>query len=98
VVVQIVRFTSSLTDAEVLERYAARAAHYRALPGLLQKHYLKYDTGERGAVYIWDSLESLQAFRRSDLARGIAEVYRIEGKSDVRTAEVVKTLRPEAGR
>jgi len=96
-VVQIVRFRTALSDAEVIERYRSRAEHYRSLAGLLQKHYLKYDTGERGAVYIWDSIESLKKFRQSDLAKGIVEAYQIQDAADVRTAEVVLTLRPQPG-
>lgn len=93
-IVQIVRFNSGVSDEEVLRTYDARAPRYRALQGLIQKHYLIFPaTGERGAVYLWRSEEALKAIRESELARTIPEAYRIQGSPDVRVGEVVLTLR-----
>jgi hypothetical protein len=94
VIVQIVRFRSRLSDEQVLETYGARAPRYFSLTGLIEKYYLKFsDTGEHGAVYLWDSAESLQEFRASDLAHTIADAYQVEGAPEVRIAALVKTLR-----
>jgi len=94
-IVQIVRFKSGLPDAKVLDLYEARSPRYRALDGLVQKYYLRYpSTGEHGAVYVWESEEALQAFRRSDLGRSIGDAYQIEGEKVTENAEVVLTLRP----
>jgi heme-degrading monooxygenase HmoA len=92
-IVQTVRFRSGLSDAQVLAMYEARAPRYRALRGLVQKFYLRFvETGEHGAVYLWESEATLQAFRESDLGRTIGSAYRVEGTPDVRTADLVMTL------
>lgn len=93
--VQIVRFKSRLSDAQVLKMYEARAPRYRALQGLTQKFYLRFtETGEYGAVYLWESEAALKAFRESELGRTISTAYQIQGASEVQMAEVVMTLRP----
>jgi heme-degrading monooxygenase HmoA len=79
-IVQIVRFKSGLSDAEVLQMCETRAPKYRALKGLKQKYYLRFaPTDELGAVYLWESEGALQEFRDSELARTISDVYRIQG-------------------
>jgi heme-degrading monooxygenase HmoA len=93
-VVQIVRFRSALSDEEVLKLYGARAPRYRSVAGLVQKYYLRYpETGEHGAVYVWESQAALAAFRESDLARSIGDAYRVQGEKRVEPAEVVMVLR-----
>jgi heme-degrading monooxygenase HmoA len=95
-IVQIVHFKSALSDKEVLQRYQARAPRYRATKGLKQKYYLRFpETGEHGAVYVWESEEALKEFREGELARSIPETYQVQGASDRTTAEVVLVLRPE---
>jgi heme-degrading monooxygenase HmoA len=94
-IVQIVRFKSGLSDEEVLETYKARAPQYRDLKDLKQKYYLRYpDTGEHGAVFLWESEAALKEFHESELGRTISSAYKIQGSSDVTTAELVMTLRP----
>jgi hypothetical protein len=64
------------------------------LSGLIEKYYLRFpETGEHGAVYLWESEGALSAFRESELARTIAEAYQVQGAPVVQTAEVVMTLR-----
>jgi heme-degrading monooxygenase HmoA len=93
-IVQIVRFRSVLPEEEILRMYEARARRYRETPGLARKFYLRYpETGEHGAVYLWESEEALAEFRASDLARTIPETYRVQDAPDVQLAEVVLTLR-----
>jgi heme-degrading monooxygenase HmoA len=93
-IVQIVRFKSGLSDEQVLAMYESRAPRYRALKGLAQKYYLRFpETGEHGAVYLWESEAALQEFRESELGRTISTAYQVQGASDVRMAEVVMTLR-----
>jgi heme-degrading monooxygenase HmoA len=97
VIFQIVRFKSRLSDDQVLATYRERAPRYQALPGLIQKYYLKYaDTGEHGAIYLWESDQAMQDFRASDLARSIPDAYQVEGAPDVQTGAHVMSLRPEA--
>jgi len=95
-IAQIVRFKSGLSDEQVFRMYEARAPRYRSLRGLRQKYYLKFpETGEHGAVYLWESEAALKEFRKSELGRTISTTYRIQGASDVRLAEVLLTLHPD---
>lgn len=95
-IVQIVRYTSGLSDEQVLEQYQVRSSQNRAVKGLIQKYYLRFPTtGEHGAIYLWESEEALKEFRESELARSIPNVLQIQGTSDVETAEVVMVLRPQ---
>lgn len=91
-IIQIVRFTSELDDAEVLRRYETRVERYRSVPGLVQKYYLRYPDGDHGAVYVWQNQEALNRFRDSVLARTIAETYRVQRAAETITADVVLTL------
>ena len=93
-IVQIVRFTSDLDDAQVGATYRARAPRYREVPGLLQKYYLAFPSGEHGAVYVWDSPEAMAAFRTTDLARTIPEAYQVQGQPQVEVADVSLVLHP----
>ncbi len=93
----IVRFKSALSPDEVYAQYQTRAKRYRQVPGLIQKYYLSYAGGEHGAVYLWDSRESLDRFRGSELARTIPEAYQVTGEPDLRIAEVVMSLREGPG-
>jgi heme-degrading monooxygenase HmoA len=96
-IVQVVRFKSRLSDSQVLRTYEQRADRYRALPGLLNKYYLKFsETGEHGAVYMWESEEAMREFRSSDLARTIPDAYQVIGAPEVVVGDLVYTLRPES--
>jgi hypothetical protein len=93
-VIHIVRFRSALSDERITELFHARASQYLAIPGLLQKYYLRLRSGEYGGVYVWDSAASMERFMTSDLARSICEVYRVqESVRDI--ADVVLALRAE---
>lgn len=96
-IVQIVRFKSSLSPEAVQAMYEARAPQYRAVPGLLQKYYLKFPvTQEHGAVLFWQSEEAATQFEDSELARTIATAYQAQGEPEKSVAEVVMTLRPDS--
>jgi hypothetical protein len=85
----LVRFTSLLDDAAVESRFAERADRYRQLPGLSQKIYLRFrETGEFGALYVWESEEAMEAFGASDLAQSIPEAYSIDGMARREMADV----------
>jgi quinol monooxygenase YgiN len=76
-VIHFVRLETGLRDEEVREVMAARAPEFRRVPGLVQKLYAR-DQGAAGAycgVYVFDSHESLDAFRASDLAASIPAAY-----------------------
>ena len=68
-----VKLRTSLSEDELLRIAHERAPEFRAIPGLIQKYYVRRDgPGEFGGVYLWDSMESLAAYRESDLAKSIA--------------------------
>ena len=94
--IRLVKFKSALSDAEVLKLYDERAPQYRKLTGLLQKYYIKdRQTGEHGAVYLWDSMKSMEEFQNSELSRSIPETYRIIGTPRIEILDLVYTLRPD---
>jgi len=67
--IQIIKFESALSEDEVLEIAQDRIENFRALPGLLQKYYVKFEKPNHyGGVYIWDSQESMKSFSESALA------------------------------
>ena len=93
-IVQIIKIKSDLSEEQLLETAQVRAEKFRALPGLLQKYYLKLDQpGQYGGVYVWNSKESMQSFGRSELAAGIAQAYQIKGSPDVQICDVLFELR-----
>jgi heme-degrading monooxygenase HmoA len=95
-VIGLVRFKSALSDGEVLKLYEERAPRYRQVPGLLQKYYIKdQKTGEHGAVYVWDSMRSIEEFQNSELSRSIPQTYGIIGEPTIKILNLVYTLRPE---
>jgi len=92
-IVQIVRFKSELAEELILEMYNKRAPQYREIKGLKQKYYLRYsETGEYGAVYMWENESSINAFRESDLGKTISAMYKIQGNPEVLKADLVMTL------
>ena len=93
-IVQIVKFKTKLPEDEALAIARERAPEFRAMPGLLQKYYVRLaGPGEFAGVYLWDSMESLAAYRESDLAKSIPEAYQIVGQPSIDVGEVVFPLR-----
>ena len=78
-VVHFVRITSHLAHGEVRQIMEERAPRFRQVPGLLQKYYGYEPSSEAFCgCYIFDSEESRQAFRESELARTIPNAYQAE--------------------
>jgi heme-degrading monooxygenase HmoA len=95
-IIRFVKFKSALSNSEVMRLFKQRAPEYHKLPGLLQKHYIRdKHTGEYGAVYLWDSMKSMQEFQQSELSRSIPLVYKIENQPRVEILDVAFTLRPD---
>jgi heme-degrading monooxygenase HmoA len=83
-----------LSEEELLAVANERLAQFRALDGLVQKYYVRREgPGEFAGVYVWDSPESLAAFRDSDLARSIPEAYKLLEPPTVEIGEVLFPLR-----
>lgn len=92
----LVRFKSPLSLDEVMKIARERAPEFRALPGLRQKYYLKdAQSGEIAGLYLWDSAESLSAYRDSELRASIAAAYQAEGEPRVEVYEVLMPLRDD---
>ncbi|GHF70306.1 YdhR family protein [Seohaeicola zhoushanensis] len=93
-IVQFVQFETALSETEAMAIAEERLPQFRALPGLVQKFYLKLDKPNHfGGFYIWESREAMEAFRASDLARTIPSAYRVIGKPEVTIYEMMFPLR-----
>lgn len=93
-IIQIIRLKSDLPEEELLKRAREREPLFKAMPGLLQKYYVRLDEpGQYGGVYVWDSKESMQAFRQSDLAASIPKAYEILEPPRVETFDTIFKLR-----
>ena len=95
-IVSVVRFRSRLSDEDVQELFEQRAPQYRKVPGLAEKIYVRFrDTGEWGAVYVFDTEQSLARFRESELAKSIPSAYEVEGDARIELADVSLVMRQE---
>jgi hypothetical protein len=95
VIASLVRFRSAPSDDEVLATFEERADRYRAVPGLVEKIYLRFGTtGQFGALYVWGSEEALVVFRESELARTIPDVYQVTAPPQSELADVCLIVRP----
>ena len=78
--IHFVRFKTQLPEEEVRRIMEERAPRFRReAPGLVQKYYgYEPESGAFCGCYIFDSEESRQAFRQSELARTIPTAYQAE--------------------
>lgn len=90
----IVRLKVGLSDDEMDKMLRERAPLFRAVPGLLQKYYVRErETGAYSGVYLWDSEASLARFRESDLAKSIPTAYRVSEPPKIEIHRVLFPLR-----
>jgi len=90
----IVKAKTTLSEAEFLKVAEERKPQFVAIPGLIQKYYIKTgNPGEYGGVYIWDSMESLKKYRESELAASIAAAYKTTGQPGTEVVEILFELR-----
>ena len=95
-ILQIVKLKSPLSKAELLAVAEERAPEFRAIPGLVQKYYVdRAGEGEYAGVYVWESPESLAAFRDSDLAKSIPAAYQVSEPPEVEIGEIMFPLRSD---
>ncbi|MBN2175654.1 MAG: hypothetical protein JW731_16105 [Bacteroidales bacterium] len=93
-IVQIVRMKSELSEEEILKISMEREPQYKALLGLLQKYYVKFkSTGEYGGIYIWDSVQSMNKFRESELAASIPKKYKAIGSPAIEIVDILFQLK-----
>ncbi|MDH5544431.1 MAG: YdhR family protein [Gammaproteobacteria bacterium] len=89
-----VKFETELTDEQAMKIAKERLPLFLEVPGLIQKYYVKNSqphvwTG----VYIWDSMEALQNYRESDLAKSIPAAYKAKGAPQIEVNNVPMALR-----
>ena len=93
-IIQSVRLRSNLPQDELLARAKERKPQFEAMPGLVQKYYLNLpEEGEYMGFYIWDSMESLLAFRETDLAKSIPAAYEVLGPPEIEVSQMMFQLR-----
>lgn len=93
-IMQIIKFRSTLSLDEVQKIAQERKEEFLSVPGLIQKYYLKSEEpGYYGGVYIWDSKESAAVYRNSELAASIPQAYKLMGPPEIEILEVAFTLR-----
>ncbi|UKM65385.1 YdhR family protein [Flavobacteriaceae bacterium GSB9] len=93
-VLQFVKLKSSLPEEELISKAKERKPEFKAIPGLLQKFYVKMkETGSYGGVYIWDNKESLIAFKDSDLAKSIPQAYKVVEEPNIEIMNILFKLR-----
>ena len=92
-IILIVKVKTSLPEAELLKRAHEREPDFRALSGLLQKYYIKIGPGHYGGVYVWENMESLKAYRESNLAKTIAKAYEATEAPIIEVMDVLFPLR-----
>ena len=77
-ILQFIKLKSNLPEEELLSKAKERKPEFEAIPGLMQKYYVKMnEAGSYGGIYVWDSTESLKAFKESDLAKSIPQAYEV---------------------
>lgn len=95
-ILQIIKLKSNLPEEELLNKAREREPQFKAIPGLIQKYYVKSSLpGLYGGVYVWDSQESLQSYRESDLAKSIPEAYEIIEAPNIEIMNILFQLRSE---
>jgi hypothetical protein len=93
-IASLVRFRSAVIDDEVLRKFEERADRYREVSGLVEKIYQQFrEFGEYGALYVWDSDESLAAFRETEPGT-IPVVYQVTEPPRSELADVRLVVRP----
>ena len=89
-VLQFVKLKSNLPEEDLLATANQRKPQFEAIPGLLQKYYVKMnEEGSYGGIYVCDRKESLIAFKESDLAKSIPQAYEV---LEAPTIEIMKIL------
>ena len=93
-ILQFVKLKSNLPEEELLTKAKERKPEFEAIPGLLQKYYVKMnEEGNYGGIYVWDRKESLMAFKESDLAKSIPQAYEVVEAPNVEIMSILFQLR-----
>ncbi len=93
-IIQVIKLKTELEEEELLRRAREREPLFKAVPGLLQKYYVRLSQpGSFGGIYVWDSVESLKTFRESELAKSIPGAYEISEAPQIELMDILFQLR-----
>lgn len=93
-IIQIVKVKTELSEEEMLKIAKEREPQFKAIPGIIQKYYVKLnEPGIFGGIYVWDSLESLNSFKESDLAKTISKAYKAVEPPSIEIVDIMFQLR-----
>ena len=93
-IMQRVKFRSTLDETALWAKCREREPEYRKVPGLLQKFYIEYnEPSTYGGVMIWESKEALAAFRETPLFKTIGSAYQVDGAPEIEVGSVEIMLR-----
>lgn len=93
-IMQIVKLKTELSEEEFLKVAKKREPQFKAISGIVQKYYVKLGgPGEFGGVYVWDSIESLEKFKKSELAATIPKAYKVVEPPSIEIIEIMFELR-----
>lgn len=93
-ILQVIKLKSKLPEEELLKKAREREPLFKAIPGLIQKYYVKTSVPEEyGGIYVWDSPESLLSYKESDLAKSIPEAYAISEAPNIEIMNILFQLR-----
>lgn len=91
-------FESNLTAEEIEQTMRQRAEKFRAVEGLVQKYFVHDEATDRyGALMIFDSKASRDAYFESELSASVGDAYAIDGSPDVTMATLLFPLREAEG-
>ena len=92
----VVKFHSELADSEMNQLLHQRLPSVSAVPGLLQKYYTREAlTGDYVGIHVFDSVESLESYRDSELSHSLPVVYEVAKPPRLEVFEVMFKLRSE---
>ena len=92
-IILIVKVKTNLPEKELLQIAHERKPEFAALPGLIQKYYIKVDEGVYGGVYVWESMAALQNYRTSELAATIQKAYNAIEPPTIEISNILFVLR-----
>jgi heme-degrading monooxygenase HmoA len=93
-ILQFVKLKSNLPEKELLDRAKERQPQFEAIPGLIQKYYVKLnEEGYYGGIYVWDNKASLMDFKESDLAKSIPNAYEVVEAPSIDVMDIMFQLR-----
>ena len=77
-----------------MKKAKEREPQFKSISGLLQKYYVKIgDSGYYSGIYVWDSKESLNTYRDSELAKSIPNAYEIIEAPNIELMDILFQLR-----